>query len=370
MFLRRDLPPVAERKQGNETRQIGGVAVTNPLWFAPLAAISMAPVRDFYRELGAGLTHTEMISCAGLLHGNRVTRKMLPREGESPLVLQIFGDSPEEIARGAEEALRYGALPEAVEVNMACPVRKVMRRKEGAALLNYPKIAGAMIKSLQPLGIPVWGKIRLCGPGQPLETEEFCEVLLEAGAMHISVHGRTPAQKYAGSSNRDEVGAIAVRFPGYISGSGDVYTPEDVRDYLRRGCVGVLLARGVICNPFLFPQALKILGYPVEETLANPSLRFRVQALLHLAERMVAEEGEKAAVVLLKRFLGGIFRGLSGAVELRRTIGSIKDWPSLEKVVREWELFISERGEHYGGTAGAYGTESSAGGRNSSGEKR
>ncbi len=349
---------------------IGGVRVANPLWFAPLAAISMAPVRRFYRDLGAGLTHTEMVSCAGLLHGNRVTRHMLPQEGESPLVLQIFGDSPEEIVRGAQEALRHGAPPEALEINMACPVRKVMRRKEGAALLKYPNIAGAMIQSLQPLGIPVWGKIRLCGPGEPLETEEFCEVLLEAGAAHISLHGRTPAQKYAGSSDRDAVEAVARRFPGLISGSGDVYTPEDVQDYLRRGCVGVLLARGAIRNPFLFPQTLKALGYSLDEGAANPPLSSRVEALLHLAERMVEEEGEKAAVVLLKRFLGGIFRGLSGAVELRRTIGSITDWPSLEKVVREWELFISERGEHYGGAAGTHGTDPSAGRGDSSGEKR
>ncbi len=348
---------------------IGGVRVANPLWFAPLAAISMAPVRRFYRELGAGLTHTEMVSCAGLLHGNRVTRKMLPREGESPLVLQIFGDSPEEIARGTEEALRHGAPPEAIEINMACPVRKVMRRNEGAALLKYPKIAAAMMNSLRPLGIPLWGKIRLCGPGEPLETGDFCEILLEAGAVHISLHGRTPIQKYAGSSDRGAVEAVAKRFPGIISGSGDIYTPEDAQDYLRRGCVGVLLARGAIRNPFLFPQTLKLLGYPVEERLENPSLRSRVQALLHLAEQMVTEEGEKAAVVLLKRFLGGIFRGLSGAVELRRTIGSITDWPSLERVVREWELFISERGEHYGGTAGEHGTDPSAGGGDSSGEE-
>ncbi len=358
-----------KNKYAAEPKRIGGVTVSNPLWFAPLAAISMAPVRDFYRALGAGLTHTEMVSCAGLLHGNHVTRKMLPRPGESPLVLQIFGDSSEEIARGVEEAFKHGTLPEAVEINMACPVRKVLRRREGAALLNYPKTASAMVRILQPLDVPVWAKIRLSGPSQPLETEEFCAMLFEAGAAHISLHGRTPVQKYSGVSDRSQVEAVARRFPGLISGSGDVYTSEDVKDYLRRGCVGVLLARGALRNPFLFPQALASLGYAVSEEMQNPSLSFRIQSLLNLAERMVEEDGEKAAVALLKRFLGGIFRGLSGAVELRRTIGNIKDWPSLEKVVREWELFITERGEHYDGTSGDRGTESGAGGRDPFGEK-
>ncbi len=369
MFCRRDLLFVIEKKGFPEKKRIGGVLVSNPLWFAPLAAISVAPVRDFYRELGAGLTHTEMVSCAGLLHGNHVTRKMLPRENESPLVLQIFGDSPEEISLGMKEALRHGAPPEAVQINMACPVRKVMRRKEGAALLNYPEIAGSMIRMLQPLGIPVWGKIRLCGPQQPLETEEFCEVLLEAGAQHISLHGRTPAEKYAGVSDRNEVERIARLFPGFISGSGDVYTPEDILDYLRRGCVGVLLARGAIRDPFLFPRTLAMLGYPVKKELSEPSFQFRIHVLMNLASKMLEEEGEKAAVALLKRFLGGLSRGLTGAVELRRTIGTIKDWPSLEKVVREWQLFISERGEDYGGASGISGTGASAGGGNPSGEK-
>ena len=205
---------------------VGGVTAENPLWLAPLAEISMPPVRALFRRMGVGLTHTEMVSSSGLCHGNRATLGMLPREGERPIVLQLFGDEAEEMGRSLEIALFRGVTPQAVQINMACPVRKVFRRGEGARLLERPEVAEAMIRTLVPFGLPVWAKIRLAGRGCPLSTEAFCEVLFAAGASCVALHGRTAAQMYEGTGDRDAVGALARAFPGSIVGSGTCTPPK------------------------------------------------------------------------------------------------------------------------------------------------
>ena len=329
---------------------VGGVTAENPLWLAPLAEISMPPVRALFRRMGVGLTHTEMVSSSGLCHGNRATLGMLPREGERPSVLQLFGDEAEEMGRSLEIALFRGVTPQAVQINMACPVRKVFRRGEGARLLERPEVAEAMIRTLVPFGLPVWAKIRLAGRGCPLSTEAFCEVLFAAGTSCVALHGRTAAQMYEGTGDRDAVGALARAFPGSIVGSGDVYTAEDVRDYLARGCAAVLLARGGVRDIYSVPRILGDLGYPVAPELLDPTPAQRVETLLALADHMAEEEGERGAMILLRRFLSGIFKGLPGAAFLRRSISTVTDRPSLEAVVRQWEQVLLEGGTNHGGS--------------------
>jgi tRNA-dihydrouridine synthase len=329
-------------------RVVGGVAVANPLWLAPLAEVSNFPVREMFRRLGAGLTHTEMISLSGLVHGNRTTVRMLPEGGEAPLVLQFFGCGAEDVRRGAAVALARGALPQALQLNMACPVRKVVRRGEGARLLETPDIARAMVKALGEFGLPVWVKIRLCAEEYPLSTEKFVEMLFEAGASHVSVHGRTQKQLYAGSADRDAVERIARAFPEKISGSGDVYRVEDVLEYLRRGCVGVLIARGGMRDPFLVPRSLAALGYSVEPALCLPSPADRVGLLMELGLRMEEREGERGALSLMKRFLSGMFKGTRGAAHLRTTISTLRTVEDVAAVLHAWQETV-EGSDDYGG---------------------
>jgi len=327
---------------------VGGVSVANPLWLAPLADVSTFPVREMFRRLGAGLTHTEMISLSGLLHGNRATARMLPEMGEAPLALQFFGCGAEDVRRGAAVALARGALPQVLQLNMACPVRKVVRRGEGARLLETPDIAEVMVKALGEFGLPVWVKIRLCAEGHPLSTESFVEMLFEAGVDHVSVHGRTQKQLYAGKADRDAVERIARAFPERISGSGDVYRVEDVLEYLRRGCVGVLVARGGMRDPFLVPRSLAALGYPVEPALCLPSPADRVGLLMELGFRMEEREGERGALSLMKRFLSGMFKGTRGAAHLRTTISTLRTVDDVATVLHAWQETV-EGSDDYGG---------------------
>ena len=318
----------------------GGLSLQNPLCLAPLAGVTSLPIREFFTRLGASLTHTEMVSCAGLVRRNRKTLSMLHTSPfEAPVILQLFAPAADVMVRGAETALNLvrqnGDPPFAgLGINMACPMPKVTRRGAGAALLNVPSEAFEMTRRLKRLGLPVWVKMRRVSEGKNEDTIRFVEGLLDAGAENVCIHGRTAAQRYEGRSDRTVVAEAARRFPGRIAASGDVRTPEDVREYLDAGCAAVMLARGALTNPWLFPESLRALELPIPGGFLDPSPELRGAELSRLGERARALCGERLAVVLLKRLMGGMLRGMSGAAELRRRAGCASDLDALLEVFR------------------------------------
>jgi len=334
----------------NATEKIrtGGLELDNELWLAPLAGITMAPVREFFSSLGAGLTHTEMISCIGLLRDNRKTENMLlllPDEGSNAgstnVVLQLFSGDADSMIMGAEAALtvnaRMGPLRfAALGINMACPMPKVTKRGAGAALMGMPAVASEMTRGLKRLGLPVWIKTRVSSDMS--ETLRFIELLFEADADNVCIHGRTPAQRYEGRADRMKTAEAARRFPGGISASGDVYQVEDVKEYLDMGCVGVMLARGALANPYLFSQALYALGRErknrkISDADINPTKESRLLQLRTLGERIREISGPGHAVVLIKRILSGTLKGTPGTVELRRRVGATTDLNELVRLL-------------------------------------
>lgn len=304
--------------------EIGGLKLGTELWLAPLAGVTTPPIREFFALLGAGLTHTEMVSCMGLIRGNRKTEKMLQLlPGEGPVVLQLFAGDADTMAQGAESALatnaRWGSPRfAALGINMACPMPKVTKRGAGAALMGT-ETAFVMVQKLKRLGLPVWVKTRRMSNDEA--TLRFVEGLVEAGADNVCIHGRTAAQRYEGRADRSVAGAAAARFPGKISASGDVYAVEDVEEYLRKGCVGVMLARGALANPYLFPLALRARGYDIPLDVTNPDRERRARQLRNLGERVDEVCGPKMALVILKRLMAGMFKGISGSAGLRREAG-------------------------------------------------
>ncbi|MDR1733061.1 MAG: tRNA-dihydrouridine synthase family protein [Synergistaceae bacterium] len=329
----------------NETARTdaGGLSLDNELWLAPLAGLTMPPVRQFFSRLGAGLTHTEMVSCAGLVRNNAKTLSMLrllPDEG--PVVLQLFCSDADTLVRGGEAALAHRQNPEdsrdslafaALGINMACPMPKVMKHGAGAALLHEPRTAFEMTRGLKTLGLPVWIKIRRIAADLG-ETLRFVEGLIEAGADNVCIHGRTAAQRYEGRGDRTTVKSAACRFPGKISASGDVYTVEDVLEYKNMGCVGVMLARGALLDPCLFPRALRALGRDIPDEQVFPGAERQIERLKTLGESAKAVCGPRLAVVLLKRLAGGTLRGIPGASELRRRLGAAREVEELLEILQ------------------------------------
>jgi len=287
------------------------------LWLAPLAGITIPPVRLFFSRLGAKITHTEMVSASGCLFKNKKTMNMLEIfPDESPVVLQLFAGDADSLVRAAEFALSVTSEKQngassyfALGINMACPMPKVLKRGAGAKLLEHPEIAFSMVEKLKKLGFPVWIKIRKAPQKNGLTTYQFIEGLIEAGADNICIHGRTPAQRYEGIADKQIVCDMAKSFPGKISGSGDVYTHEDAKIYLDAGCVGVMAARGALANPFLFRK--EALYPPVEEQLA---------LLQQFGRDVSVWAGPRIAVIMVKRLLSGMLKGIYGAGIFRREI--------------------------------------------------
>ena len=309
---------------------IGGVPVANPLFVAPMAGVTFLSFRLFHRELGASLVHTEMVSALGLIYGGQKTRSyLLGSPLEEPCVLQLFGDTEENLSLGAEIALSVRPFP-ALEVNMACPMPKVTKKGAGSALLSDIKKSGRIIASLKKFGLPVWAKIRLVARDAPYGTEDFCQELLESGCDFIALHGRTRAQRYEGKSDKSAVCAVAKSFPGKIAASGDIFTPSDSEYFLQNGAEAVFLARGLLKDAYLVPKTLDLLGYDVPQNLLAPTLQDQIDLLISLGRRVVTIEGERRAVVLAKRQAAALFKGTPGAATLRQKISLCTNWQDTE----------------------------------------
>ena len=319
--------------EGERRYNIGGVAVTNPIWLAPLAGVTTETYRSLHARLGAALVHTEMISAAGLSHKNGKTACMLGSRCDVPTVLQIFGPDAEIIAHGAEVALKIGRF-DAIEVNMACPMPKVAKKSGGASMLYDPAESCRMVAGLKRFGLPVWAKIRKTEPGRhPLSTGDFVSALIESGADLIIVHGRTPAQRYEGASDKEAVISLAAKFPGLISASGDYYAPDDAKRYLDGGCASVLAARGAMRDVFLIPKTLFALGFPAEERYLNMSVPDQINLLSETGREAVKMESERFALVMARKLLAGMLKGVRGVARLREDCASCRDWASLEETL-------------------------------------
>lgn len=348
---------------------VGGLRLANPLLLAPLAGVTIPALRLLYSKLGAGAVHTEMISCAGLLasekmprrrkkfdeeghelvsRGSKTDQMLSVLEGEAPVIAQFFAGDADIMARGAEYALGAQSRIVALGINMACPMPKVLKKGAGSKLLERPEIAFEMVRRLVALGLPVWPKIRKCPPSLPLTTEAFCEGLLEAGAATVTVHGRTPAQRYTGEADVSLLPRLATLFPGKVCASGDVFSSERAAEYLNGGCAAVMLARGAIADPFLFPRTLAFLGYEVHNKYRNPSPDFQRSLLLDFGEDVCAGSGPRIAVLMVKRLLSGMFKGLPGIGELRRAAAHILSWKELRGMLETCEVYFERREEHSG----------------------
>ena len=306
--------------------KVGGVLVDSPIWLAPLAGITTSSLRQFHREMGAGLVHTEMVSALGLIHGGRKTREYLRfDEAERPIVLQLFGPDADSLNQGAEIALNAYAY-EGLQVNMACPMPKVTKKGSGAKMLDSPLEAVRVVRQLKRFGVPLWLKIRLLPSSHSMTTEALCDLFLDAGADLLLVHGRTAAQRYEGQADRGAVCRLAQKFPGKIVGSGDYYTPEDAVDFLDGGCAAVIAARGIIRDVMLIPKTLRVLGFDVPQRRILSEIDDQVDSLLLLGDRTFLREGESTVLVLVRRMLAGLFKGFSGAAALRQQIAQLRHW--------------------------------------------
>ena len=286
----------------------------SPLWLAPMAGVTDKAFRTLCIEHGAALTYSEMISAKALEYANDRTFELAePAPAEEQLAVQLFGHEPDVMARQAARlAEQMGPRIALIDVNMGCPVLKVHKKGEGAALMRTPQLAAQIIRqmaaALEPYGIPVTAKFRSGWDDASVNAVEYATLLEDAGAAAWGVHGRTAVQLYRGQADWDVIAQVAAAVSVPVIGSGDVYTPQDARRMREQtGAAAVFAARGARGNPWIFS------GH-------EPTPLQRVQAAQRHLELFMQFYGD-AHLSPLRAQLAFYVHGQAGAADLRRALG-------------------------------------------------
>lgn len=314
--------------------RIGTIELENPFVLAPLAGITDASTRSLAKEQGAALVYSEMISGKGLWYKDKNTERLLNiAEGEEPIFYQLFGSDPEILAHAARELRpRRNA---GIDLNMGCPVPKVVKNGEGSALLKNPQLIYDLVYAVaQAAEKPVTAKIRIGWDADSINAVETAKAIEAAGASAIAVHGRTREQYYTGQADWNMIRKVkeAVSIP--VIGNGDVFSGEDANRMLAEtGCDLVMIARGALGNPWIFRDALAI--WRGEEVPPAPTLEEKVRMMRIHLERMLAEKGEYAAVREMRKHAGWYLKGVHGAAAIRRNINTITSAEELKRTIEE-----------------------------------
>ncbi len=305
------------------------------LVLAPLAGISDYPFRQLCREHGADLTFTEMVSVDGLIYENPATRRLLHiRAEEHPIGFQFFGSEPDYFRRilPQVEALH----PDVVDLNFGCPVRKVVAKGAGAALLKdverLHRIVETVVKHTR---LPVTAKIRIGWDENSIVAVEVARAVEAAGAVAITVHGRTRAQGYSGKAQWEHIARVkeAVRIP--VIGNGDVLDAQSARDMFRTtGVDGIMLARGALGRPWIFRHILHALQ--TGEFLPEPPIEERIAILEKHYRLMIQEYEEFVALSRMKKHFVWYTRGLPYTARLRDRIFRARSFEEVRSIFAEY----------------------------------
>jgi len=313
--------------------QIGPHRFSGRYFLAPLAGVSDRPFRVLCRELGAAFAYTEMVSAHGLIHGNDQTEAYLDRDpGEVPFAVQIFAAEPEALARGAAAAVARGA--DLVDINMACPVKKVCGTGAGASLARDPRAVEAAVRAVrQACGVTVTVKIRSGWDAGSVNCVEVARAAEAGGASAVALHGRTRAQGYSGSADWSQIAAVKQAVSVPVLGSGDVWTAADaLRMSAETGCDFVLVARGACGNPWIFRELRAAEeGRPPPPPPSRDEWAALVMRHVGLQRAQAArqrpdeppEACERAAVRALRGHLLWYTRGRRGGAHFRRDAAAL-----------------------------------------------
>ncbi len=307
--------------------QLGPFFIDHPFVLAPMAGITNSPFRRLMREHGSALVVSELVSANGIEYASARTMDLLKfHETERPVGLQIFGEDTENLVKACQVVERLKA--DFVDLNLGCPVPKVVKRGAGSAMCRNPpelyKILKAMIASVK---IPVTIKIRTGWDAESRNALEVVRVAQDAGVAWVVIHGRTRAQGYSGDADWDFIGDIKAKSMIPIIGNGDVNTPETaVRRVRETGVDAVWIGRTALRNPFIFEQSRDLwAGRPQPVITAERFLN-----LLSTQRRYLAESfDEKGAILHARKFLAWYSSGYPGCHEFRRRVFQIPDGETL-----------------------------------------
>ncbi|MGN0243759.1 MAG: tRNA dihydrouridine synthase DusB [Lachnospiraceae bacterium] len=312
--------------------KIGNVQVNNNLVLAPMAGVTDLPFRLLCKELGCGMLVSEMISAKALYYKNKNTIPLLEtRVQEQPVAVQLFGSEPELMGEMAHAIEDKGF--QMIDINMGCPVPKIVNNGEGSALMKNPKLAGEIVAAIvKRVSIPVTVKMRK-GFGEDEElAPELARVVEANGAAAVAVHGRTRMQYYSGKADWEVIRHVkeAVSIP--VIGNGDILTPQDaIRMQEETGCDGVMIGRGAKGNPWIF----SILDhyFKTGELLERPEKPEVCRMILRHAKMMVDFKGEYIGMREMRKHVAWYTAGFSHSAKLRDKVNEVETFEELETLL-------------------------------------
>ena len=319
---------------------IGGVELPNNLILGPMAGVTDLPFRILCKEQGAGLLCMEMISAKAILYKNRNTETLLAiDERERPVSLQLFGSDPKIVAQIAHQI--EDRPFDILDINMGCPVPKIVNNGEGSALMKNPVLAGQIIEeTVKAIKKPVTVKIRKGFDDDHVNAVEMARVAQESGASAVAVHGRTREQYYSGKADWDIIRQVkeAVDIP--VIGNGDLLTAEDVIAMKEQtGCDGFMIARGAQGNPWIFSQILEY--FKTGEIKPRPGFAEVREMILRQARMMIDFKGEYIGIREIRKHAAWYTPGYPNSSRMRDAINTVETYEALEALLLDIDSAIS-----------------------------
>ena len=317
-----------------QTLQIGNVTLKNNLILGPMAGVTDLPFRLLCAEQGAGLLCMEMVSAKAILYNNKNTKAMLTiDEREHPVSLQLFGSDPQIMGDIAKRIEDEGVPFDILDINMGCPVPKVVNNGEGSALMKNPLLAGQIIEAMaKATSRPVTVKIRKGFDEAHVNAPQLAHIAQESGAAAVAVHGRTREQYYSGKADWSVIRKVKETVTIPVIGNGDILTAADaIRMREETGCDGFMIARGAQGNPWIFKQILH--EWETGESMEKPSPEEMAEMMLRHARMQIEFKGEYVGIREMRKHAAWYTAGYHGASHLRRSLSEVESYGQLEELM-------------------------------------
>ncbi len=313
---------------------IENVEFETPFFLAPMAGVTDFPMRKICKKMGASLVYSEMISAKGLYYSEKNTEPLLlTAKEESPIAYQIFGSDPFFMGYAAKKL--EGRDNIIIDINIGCPVPKVVKNGEGCALMQNPKLVFDIVREIKKNTHKiVTAKIRLGMNDASQNYEEVASALEEAGVSAIAIHARTRKQYYSGDADWDAIRRLVLKTKVPIIGNGDVDSYESAKRMIdETGCAFVMIGRAALGNPWIFKELRD--GYLNNESISQTvSMHDRIEIILLHLDELRTVKGDYKAVREMRKHIGWYTKGIKGSANFRKDINSITDIDKLRKVIQ------------------------------------